>query len=243
MNTQENGQIYKAIPAITRELGAIGKTKKNAQQGFMYRGIDDVMNALNPLLGKHEVTIMPKLLKQEREVAESKNGTRLRYSICTMEFTFYANDGSSMIAITSGEAMDSGDKATNKAMAIAYKYACFQVFCIATELSKGIDPDGKSHETVAPPSAPQVAVVPFPPQDANGEKLVSPSQVRNMFNLSGGQKEICQEVIKKYGYASSKEVRESDYEAICHEIADLRAGQMDDSQDGVVVNMALGEAN
>ena len=49
-----------------------------------------------------------------------------------------------MDAVTIGEGMDSGDKATNKAMAIAFKYACFQVFCIPTEEMN--DPDSESPE-------------------------------------------------------------------------------------------------
>jgi len=61
------GKIYKAIPCIMGEINAIGKNKKNTQQGFMYRGIDDVMNAINPALVKHSVFIIPEVLEQSRE--------------------------------------------------------------------------------------------------------------------------------------------------------------------------------
>ncbi len=61
-----------------------------------------------------------------------------------MKFRFCADDGSSIEAVTIGEGMDSGDKATNKAMAVAFKYACFQVFCIPTEEMK--DPDADTPE-------------------------------------------------------------------------------------------------
>lgn len=131
--------IYKAIADIMAEIGAIGKHQRNQSQGFMYRGIDVVMNALNPSFVKHKVFVVPEVLEQVREERQTNKGGTLLYSICKIRFTFYAEDGSSVSAITIGEGMDSGDKATNKAMSIAFKYACFQVFCIPTE--EMIDPD------------------------------------------------------------------------------------------------------
>ena len=139
----EAGKIYQAIPAIMGELDAIGKTKKNLQQGFMYRGVDDVMNAINPALVKNKVFIVPEILDQTREERQSNKGNNLIYSICRIRFRFFAEDGSSVEAVTIGEGMDSGDKATNKAMAVAFKYACFQIFCIPTEEMR--DPDADSH--------------------------------------------------------------------------------------------------
>ncbi len=142
------GKIFQAIPAIMGEINAVGKNKKNLQQGFMYRGIDDVMNAINPALVHHKVFIVPEILEQCREERQTNKGANLIYSICKMRFRFCAEDGSSVEAVTVGEGMDSGDKATNKAMAIAFKYACFQVFCIPTEEIS--DPDAESHTGVKP---------------------------------------------------------------------------------------------
>lgn len=147
MMADTGGKIYQAIPAIMSEINAVGKNKKNTQQGFMYRGIDDVMNAINPALVKNKVFIVPEIIEQTREERKSIKGANLIYSICRMRFKFYAEDGSSIEAVTIGEGMDSGDKATNKAMAIAFKYACFQVFCIPTEEMR--DPDAECHD-VAP---------------------------------------------------------------------------------------------
>lgn len=138
--------IYQSITKIMEEVPSIGKTQRNKTQGFMYRGIDDVMNALQPLLAKNKVFIVPEILEQTREERTTSKGGNLIYSICKIKYKFYAEDGSSVEAITIGEGMDSGDKATNKAMAIAFKYACFQVFCIPTEEMK--DPDAECHEIV-----------------------------------------------------------------------------------------------
>ena len=145
----ESGMIYEAITGIMSEIGAIGKNKTNTSQNFKYRGIDDVMNALQPMLVKYGVFVVPEILEQTREERTSRNGAALIYSICKIMFSFFAKDGSHVSAITIGEGMDSGDKATNKAMAIAFKYACFQVFCIPTEEMK--DPDSESHELKPPP--------------------------------------------------------------------------------------------
>lgn len=143
--------IYETISAVMAEIGSIGKESKNSQQGFMYRGIDAVMNAINPALVKHKLFVVPEVLNQRREERQTAKGGNLIYSVCTIKYTFYAEDGSSVSATVIGEGMDSGDKATNKAMSVAFKYACFQVFCIPTEEMK--DPDAET----MPPSKPVYA--------------------------------------------------------------------------------------
>lgn len=136
--------IFESINAVMKDIGAVGKDSKNTTQGFMFRGIDAVMNAINPALTKNKVFVVPEILDQTREERVNAKGTTLIYSICKVKYTFYAEDGSNVFAIVIGEGMDTGDKATNKAMSIAFKYACFQVFCIPTEEMK--DPDAECHE-------------------------------------------------------------------------------------------------
>ena len=106
--------IYEAICNVMSEIGAIEKSKKNQQQGFMYRGVDEVMNALQPLLVKYKVFIVPEVLEQTREERTTKTGNTVIYSVCKVKYTFYADDGSFVQAVVVGEGMDSGDKATNK---------------------------------------------------------------------------------------------------------------------------------
>ena len=139
-------KIYEAIPAIMDEIGHIGKEKRNQQQGFMFRGIDQVMNTMKPLLAKHSVFVVPEVTDRQREERTTKSGSNLIYSILTVRYHFCASDGSEVTATTIGEGMDSADKASNKAMAIAFKYACFQVFCIPTEEIAKDDPDNYSQE-------------------------------------------------------------------------------------------------
>ncbi len=138
----ETAKIYNAINSVMSDIGAIGKEKRS-QQGFSYRGVDDVMNALAPAFIKYKLFVVPEVLEQSREEHASARGGMLIYSICKIRYTFYAEDGSHVEVVTIGEGMDSGDKATNKAMSIAFKYACFQVFCIPTE--EMVDPDAEGH--------------------------------------------------------------------------------------------------
>ena len=153
----EKQMIYEAISNVMAEIGAVGKNSKNGQQGFMYRGIDDVMNALSPALIKNKVFVVPEILEQIREERKTSKGGTLIYSICKVKYTFYTTDGSSIEATVIGEGMDSGDKATNKAMSTAFKYACFQVFCIPTE--EMVDPDSECHEVKAKATPEQIETI------------------------------------------------------------------------------------
>lgn len=131
--------IHQAITDIMSEGYAITKDKRNQTQGFMYRGIDDVMNTFQPLLAKHRIFVVPEVIEQQRMERTTGKDRTLLYAILKMRYTFYAEDGSSISAVVIGEGMDSGDKASNKAMSVAMKYAMFQVFCIPTE--EMADPD------------------------------------------------------------------------------------------------------
>lgn len=126
--------IYQAINAVMEDCGAVGKDMVNhQQQGYKYRGIDAVVNALNPALRKAKVFASPEVLETTREERRTAKGGLLIYSVAKVKYTFFAADGTSVSAIVIGEGMDSGDKSMNKAMSAAYKYALCQVFCIPTE--------------------------------------------------------------------------------------------------------------
>lgn len=146
MENKENTAplIFQKIPAIMAEVPVIGKNKRNAQQGFNYRGIDDVQNALQNILPKHGVFYVPEILESHREERTSARGGNLIYTVLKVKYTFYATDGSSVSAVVQSEGMDSADKSSNKAMSAACKYALFQVFNIATE--EMVDPDSESPE-------------------------------------------------------------------------------------------------
>lgn len=150
-------KVYAAISAVARDMATTGisKDRKNAQQGFNFRGIDQVYNALAPALVNHGLVILPRITERTVTERTTKQGGVLFYVVVKADFDFVSTeDGSIHTVTTYGEAMDSGDKATNKAMSIAYKYAAFQAFCIPTE-ETAIDADAEVHH-VQPAAADQI---------------------------------------------------------------------------------------
>lgn len=147
MENTENSKIpliFQRISAVMAEVPAIAKTKRNGQQGFNYRGIDDVQNALQDILPKHKVFYVPEVLESSREERQTKTGGNLIYTVLKVKYTFFTEDGSHVSAIVQSEGMDSADKSSNKAMSAACKYALFQVLNIPTE--EAIDPDATTPE-------------------------------------------------------------------------------------------------
>ncbi len=133
MTTQH---VYKAINEITAEMAkeGISKDRKNTQQGYTFRGIDDVYAALASKLASHKLCVLPRVMDRQVIERETQRGGTLFYTTLTVEFDFVSSeDGSKHTVCTVGEAMDSGDKSSNKAMSAAYKYAAFMAFCIPTE--------------------------------------------------------------------------------------------------------------
>ena len=139
--------IYKKIIEVMADINAIGKDRRNQQQGFQFRGIDDVMNELHSSLAKCGVFVLPKVLEETRTTGKTSRGGDMFYTRLKINFGFYAEDGSHVDAVVIGEAMDTGDKASNKALSIGLKYAMLQVFCIPTEDDK--DPDAVSPQPAA----------------------------------------------------------------------------------------------
>jgi hypothetical protein len=137
--------VYKAINEVQAELARTGiaKDRVNTQgTGYRFRGIDDVYDHLAPLLSKHGLCIIPRMVGRTCDLRKSAKGNDLYYVTVEAEFDFVSTkDGSKHTARTFGEAMDSGDKATNKAMSAAFKYVAFLTFTIPTEG----DNDADSH--------------------------------------------------------------------------------------------------
>lgn len=146
--TANVSMIYGAIAAIMDDTKAIGKTQKNTQQGFMFRGIDAVMNELHGIFAKHKVFIIPKVKDFVVSEKTTGRGTILYYTRATIDFHFTTIDGSEIVTTNVGEAMDSGDKGMNKAMSIALKYALMQMLLIPTAEEK--DPDAQTPEETRP---------------------------------------------------------------------------------------------
>ena len=205
--------IFESISAVMSEIGAVGKNSRNQQQGFMYRGIDAVMNAINPAFVKYKLFVVPEVLEQTREERQTSKGGLLIYSICKMKYTFYAQDGSFLEAVVIGEGMDSGDKATNKAMSIAFKYACFQVFCIPTE--EMADPDADS-----PDPAPKGRQMP-----KEEDEVISAKDLATLREVLNG-KGISEDIVKSlYKLDALEKMTKKKYANVMQHIDDIKKKQ------------------
>lgn len=141
--------IHQAMSAVMGSIGAVGKDRRNEHFKYQFRGIDDVLNAVHHALVKHGVFYMPEVLDTEYGIAGKQRVATLR-----VKYRFYGPAGDSVEAITVAEGMDSGDKAPNKAMSAALKYALIQVFAIPTEDQADTDreaPDTTEAPTPTPP--------------------------------------------------------------------------------------------
>jgi len=136
--------VYVAMNAVMAEIAQIGiqKNHKNKNQGYSFRGIDDVYNALAPIMAKHHLLAIPRFLSCNVEDRTSKSGSLQIHTRVSMELDFIcSDDGSLHTAVGIGENIDSSDKSTNKAMTAAYKYMLFQSFCIPVKGTPDADED------------------------------------------------------------------------------------------------------
>lgn len=162
-----DGKIFEVMPQIAGEIGAIAKERQSTQN-YQYRGIDDVYNACHGPLCNHGVFVTTEASGVSHEERQTKTGGAITYTRLMLKTTFWAQDGSSVSTTTAGEAMDSSDKSTNKAMSAALKYAFFQTFTIP--LSDSEDTEQQHHELAtksAATAAPPVSTYRAPPAPAN----------------------------------------------------------------------------
>lgn len=169
-------QVIVAMNAVTAELAGegISKSRANQQQGYKFRGIDEVLNALSRIIADNKLVIIPHVQSREVTERQTKSGGALFSVVVNVAYTFVsAVDGSrETVGPFDGEAMDSADKATNKAMSAAYKYMAIQTFCIPTEGDN--DADATTHE-VAPIAADRR---PSPANPPAGQQQTNASQAK-----------------------------------------------------------------
>jgi hypothetical protein len=140
-------KVYSAINAVARELSrrGVGKLQSNDQDQYQYRGIDDVLNRLSPVLAQHKLCVLPRVLERLCQERNGGNGTLLISVSLKVAFDLVSvQDGSIHTLEAYGEALDGGDKATSKAMSAAFKYVLLQAFCVPVVGME--DADAKTHQ-------------------------------------------------------------------------------------------------
>lgn len=140
--------IYSALAAVMDDCKAVAKRDKNEHQRFMFRGIDAVVNAVGPILRKHRVIVVPDVETVTHDLVRTSNDKPATACRLTVRYTFYASDGSSITTRVAGEAWDHGDKATPKAMSVAFRTALLQALALPTDEH---EPDAQTYERAAAP--------------------------------------------------------------------------------------------
>lgn len=149
-----SGDIYTALAAVMADCTSVAKRDRNTHANFMFRGIDAVVNAVGPILRTHQVTVVPLLQSVTYEVVQTTTGKPSTACRVVVTYRFSALDGSHIDATVAGEAWDSGDKATPKAMSVAFRTALLQALALPTDEA---DPDSQTYEranALAPGSRP-----------------------------------------------------------------------------------------
>ena len=139
--------VHAALSAVMGDVQAVRKGDRNEAQGFRFRGVDAVVNAVGPALRAHGVIVLPRVLARHTETYQTSKGATMRNVAVEVEFTFVGPDGSTLTCSALGEAADAGDKATPKAHSVAFRTALLQALCIPTDEP---DPDASTHERAAP---------------------------------------------------------------------------------------------
>lgn len=141
----EQRTIFSALSKVQSELAAkgISKDRTNTFDNYKFRGIDDVLNTLAPILSEHKVLIMPSVVSSEHKMVTTSQGKPSNHWKLVVDYHFYDEHGDTIVHRAEGECMDRGDKGLNKAVSAAFKYMLFQAFCIPLQ---GQDADSESPE-------------------------------------------------------------------------------------------------
>lgn len=214
----ENKHIYTAINNVQAALAksGISKGRKNQQQGYAFRGIDDVYLAVAPLFAEQGIVVLPHYTERTCVERTTTKGGLLFY--VTLKGTFElvdASDGSSVSCDLYGEAMDNADKATNKAMSAAYKYMCIQTFCIPTEGDN--DADATTHSVAPQKFVPDDEIPEFPHSNPDDwmtenafagacERATTPAELQALVNSQRGNPNI--KTLLPYASARKAELTE-----------------------------------
>ena len=188
---EQGPTIEAALAAVMNDVTHVGKEGKNSAQGYSFRGIDGVLNAVGPAFRRHGVIALPHVEQSEHHLVEvGKNRTPMRQATVIVRYVFHGPRGDSLDCVVAAEAMDSGDKATSKAMSVAHRTALIQALALPTHEP---DPDASSYERA---SAGTSDITAPPASTGNSDDFpITPFEAkRELLDACGGNAERAREI-------------------------------------------------
>lgn len=168
----ESVSIHASLSAVMADVREVKKGDRNSSQGYAFRGIDAVINAVGPILRKHKVVVVPEVQTVNYRDVTTSGGKPSRECTVTVKYRFYGPSGDYVDCTTPGESLDFGDKGAPKAMSVAYRIALLQALCLPTD-----DPDPDSHSYEREQPAVGRGQTPAAPKDKFGG--TDPNEIRN----------------------------------------------------------------
>ena len=147
MNGEQS--VYQLVARVMGDVQAVGKDGEvtSGPARYKFRGIDAVVKAVGPALRAHGVICSPLVEGYEYHTVEvGSQRSRMASVRVTVRYRWYGPNGDSFDSVSVGEAFDSGDKATAKAMSVAFRTMLLQTLAIPTDEP---DPDSETFERAA----------------------------------------------------------------------------------------------
>ena len=125
--------------AITAVMGDVAYVQKEGQmtagpQRYSFVRAEDLVGAVRKAMVTHGLCMVPSKVETVlAEVFETSNQKKMNRVVLSVQYTLaHGSSNTQTIVASYGEGADTGDKACNKAMTAAEKYALRQAFLIET---------------------------------------------------------------------------------------------------------------
>lgn len=204
--------VYVKLMNVQQELKA-PKSQYNSFGKYSYRNCEDILEAAKPILSKNNSLIL--LNDNVKQIGD-------RFYI-EATATFVDTESGERIQVNALAREDETKKGmdlaqvTGSTSSYARKYALNGLLSIDDSKDSdftnthGKDNTSKTNENATGAQE--------QPSKSNNTNTISEARQKRLFAISKGNANVVKEVLMKHGYTSSKDIKTSEYDAICDEVA------------------------
>lgn len=145
--------VHVAWSRVMGTVGAVGKDQAVTEgpARFKYRGVDDALNVFGPACRLHGVLVLPVHVEASYRDTKTTKGNATRECTVLVTYRIYGPTGDHLEVQAAGESLDSGDKGSAKAQAVALRTLLYHAGLVPTRDS---DPDAVNLERGEAPVRP-----------------------------------------------------------------------------------------